>query len=254
MRLANKTAIVTGAGSGIGRAIAELFAREGAKVLIAELEEATGQEAVATITAAGGTARFIRTDVGSENDCRAMAEAAEEHFGPVHILVNNAAAFVFGKVDGATKADWEKVLAVNVLGPAQCSKHVLTSMRRAGGGAIVNIASVSGFIAQPGFVPYNSSKGALLQMTRCMALDLASDRIRVNAICPGEIHTRATDYHIQKLGIDREVALAKLAAVSPMNRMGRPIEVAYAALFLASDEASFVTGAELVVDGGATLD
>lgn len=254
MRLAHKTAIVTGAGSGIGRAIAELFAREGANVLIAEIEEVKGQETVATISAAGGTARCVRTDVASEDDCRAMAAAAEAHFGPVHVLVNNAAAFVFGKVDQASRQDWEKVMGVNVLGPAQCAKHILPAMRRAGGGSIVNIASVSGFIAQPAFVPYNSSKGALLQMTRCMALDLASENIRVNAICPGEIHTRATDYHIQKLGIDRDVALAKLAAVSPMQRMGRPIEVAYAALFLASDESSFVTGTELVVDGGATLD
>jgi len=254
MRLASKTAIVTGAGSGIGRAIAELFGREGAKVLVAEIEEANGQETVATITAAGGTSRCVRTDVASEDDCRAMAEAAESHFGPVHVLVNNAAAFVFGKVDQASRQDWERVLGVNVLGPAQCAKHVLPGMRRAGGGSIVNIASVSSFIAQPGFVPYNSSKGALLQMTRCMALDLAGENIRVNAICPGEIHTRATDYHIQKLGIDRDVALAKLAAVSPMQRMGRPIEVAYAALFLASDESSFVTGTELVVDGGATID
>lgn len=254
MRLANKAAIVTGSGSGIGRAIAELFAQEGAKVLVAEIEEAGGRETVAAIRAAGGTADFVRTDVGDENSCRAMVEAAEKSFGPIGVLVNNAAAFVFGKVEQASVADWQRVMAVNVIGPAQCVKYVLPSMRKAGRGSIVNIASVSGFIAQPGFVPYNSSKGAILQSTRCLALDLAAENIRVNAICPGEIHTRATDYHIQKLGIDREVALAKLAAVSPMQRMGRPMEVAYAALFLASDESSFMTGAKLVVDGGATLD
>lgn len=254
MRLANKTAVVTGAGSGIGRAIAELFSREGAKVLVADIEEAGAQQTVAAIAAAGGTARFFQADVANEDHCRAMVEAAEREFGAVHVLVNNAAAFVFGSVEQATRAEWEKVLGVNVLGPAQCAKHVLPAMRRAAGGSIVNIASVSGFIAQPAFVPYNSSKGALLQMTRCMALDLAAENIRVNAICPGEIHTRATDYHIQKLSIDREAALARLAGVSPMKRMGRPIEVAYVALFLASDESSFVTGAELVVDGGATID
>ena len=224
------------------------------KVLVAEIEEAAGRETVAAIRAAGGAADFVRTDVGDENSCRAMVEAAEKSFGSIGVLVNNAAAFVFGKVEQASVADWQRVMAVNVIGPAQCVKYVLPSMRKAGRGSIVNIASVSGFIAQPGFVPYNSSKGAILQSTRCLALDLAAENIRVNAICPGEIHTRATDYHIQKLGIDREVALAKLAAVSPMQRMGRPMEVAYAALFLASDESSFMTGAKLVVDGGATLD
>lgn len=254
MRLKGKATIVTGAGSGIGRAIAQRFAAEGAAVLVADIEEPGGRETVAAIQAAGGQAEFVRTDVAREDDCRAMAAAAERHFGRIDVLVNNAATFVFGKVDEVSRADWDKVLAVNVIGPAQCVKFALPAMRRAGGGSIVNIASVSGFIAQPAFVPYNTSKGALVNMTRCLAFDLAADKVRVNAICPGEIHTRATDYHIQKLGIDRQTALAKLAAVSPLNRMGRPEEIAAAALFLASDEASFITGAELVVDGGATLD
>lgn len=254
MRLAGKFAIVTGAGSGIGREIARRFAAEGAGVLVADIEEPGGAETVALVRAAGGRAEFLRVDVSVEADCIAMAAAAERAFGGIHVLVNNAAAFVFGKIDEVSRADWERVLGVNVIGPAQCVKHVLPAMRRAGGGSIVNIASVSGFIAQPAFVPYNTSKGALIQMTHCLAFDLAADKVRVNAICPGEIHTRATDYHIQKLGIDRQAALAKLAAVSPLNRMGRPEEIANAALFLASDEASFVTGAELVIDGGATLD
>lgn len=254
MRLAGKATIVTGAGSGIGRAIAERFAAEGAAVLVADIEEPGGRETVAAIHAAGGKAEFVRTDVAREDDCRAMAAAAERHFGRIDVLVNNAAAFVFGKVDEVSRADWDKVLAVNVIGPAQCVKFALPAMRRAGGGSIVNIASVSGFIAQPAFVPYNTSKGALVNMTRCLAFDLAADKVRVNAICPGEIHTRATDYHIQKLGIDAQAALAKLAAVSPMDRLGRPDEIASVALFLASDESSFVTGALLVADGGATLD
>ena len=254
MRLAGKSTIVTGAGSGIGRAIAQRFATEGAAVLVADIEEPGGRETVSAIQAAGGRAEFIRTDVANEDDCRAMAAAAQRYFGGIDVLVNNAAAFVFGKVDEVSRADWDKVLAVNVIGPAQCVKHSLPAMRRAGGGSIVNIASVSGFIAQPAFVPYNTSKGALVNMTRCLAFDLAADKVRVNAICPGEIHTRATDYHIQKLGIDAPTALAKLAAVSPLARLGRPDEIASVALFLASDESSFVTGALLVADGGATLD
>ena len=254
MRLAGKSTIVTGAGSGIGRAIAQRFAAEGAAVLVADIEEPGGRETVAAIQAAGGKAEFVRTDVAREDDCRAMAAAAERHFGRIDVLINNAAAFVFGKIDEVSRADWDKVLAVNVIGPAQCVKFALPAMRRAGGGSIVNIASVSGFIAQPAFVPYNTSKGALVNMTRCLAFDLAADKVRVNAICPGEIHTRATDYHIQKLGIDAQTALAKLAAVSPMARLGRPDEIASVALFLASDESSFVTGALLVADGGATLD
>lgn len=254
MRLKGKATIVTGAGSGIGRAIAQRFAAEGAAVLVADIEEPGGRETVAAIQAAGGQAEFVRTDVAREDDCRAMAAAAERHFGRIDVLVNNAATFVFGKVDEVSRADWDKVLAVNVIGPAQCVKFALPAMRRAGGGSIVNIASVSGFIAQPAFVPYNTSKGALVNMTRCLAFDLAADKVRVNAICPGEIHTRATDYHLQKLGIDAQAGLAKLAAVSPLARLGRPDEIASVALFLASDESSFVTGALLVADGGATLD
>lgn len=127
-------------------------------------------------------------------------------------------------------------------------------MRSRGGGAIVNIASVSGFIAQPAFVPYNSSKGAVLQLTRCLAMDLAVDKIRVNAVCPGAIRTRASDLHIKSLHLDPVKAYREFAECSPLGRMGEPSEIANAALFLASDEASFITGTELVVDGGATID
>lgn len=254
MRLADKVAVITGAGSGIGRAIADLFAQQGAKVLIGELDEPAGRAAAEAITAAGGTAVFQAADVAREDDCRNLASTAVNRFGAIHILVNNAAAFVFRKIEDATMDDWQRVLGVNVIGPANCVRFAAPAMRAAGGGAIVNIASVSSFIAQPGFVPYNTSKGALLQLTRCLAMDLAADNIRVNSICPGEIHTAATDRHISYLGIDREQALIKLANQAVLRRVGQPHEVAAAALFLASDEASFITGATLVVDGGATID
>ncbi len=254
MRLEGKAAVVTGAGNGIGRAIAELFAREGARVLVAEIEEDTGAATAEAITAGGGTAAFQQTDISDEASAQAAVDAAASHFGTVDILVNNAAAFVFGKVEDVTRDDWDRVFGVNVRGPANCVRAVLPVMRKAGRGAIVNVASVSSFIAQPEFIPYNSSKGALLQLTRCLAMDLASDNIRVNAVCPGAIKTRATDRHIESLGLDREQAYVDFGQDSLMKRMGDPLEIATGVLFLASDDASFITGEHLVIDGGATID
>ncbi|MEC8891360.1 MAG: glucose 1-dehydrogenase [Chloroflexota bacterium] len=253
MRLKNRRAIVTGASSGIGRAIAVLFASEGAKVVIADIDRSGGKSAVNEITRAGGEALFVATDVSRGIDVELMIEKAYGFLGGIDILVNDAAAFVFGTVEEASATDWERVFSVNVLGSVNTVKESLPYLKESENSAIVNIASVSSFIAQPAFVPYNTSKGALLQLTRCLSMDLASDGIRVNCVSPGSIYTAATERHIAFEGADRDEFLKKAAEESFLKRVGKPEEVAYAALFLASDEASYITGAQIVVDGGATV-
>ena len=252
MRLEGKTAIITGGASGIGRAICEVFAEEGARLTIADIDVEGGEQTLASIRAAGGKAQFVATDVSQEADVEAMVRAAVDAYGTVNILVNDAAAFVFGEVQDISDADWARVFGVNVIGQAYCVKHVLPHMQAAGGGSIVNLASVSGFIAQPGFIPYNASKGAVMQLTRCLAMDLAPHNIRVNCVCPGSVLTPATERHRKFVGADREEFLAEAGASNFMKRVADPREIAYGALFLASDEASFVTGTPLVMDGGLT--
>ena len=252
VRLQDKVAIVTGGAAGIGRAICELFSEEGARVVIADIDSDGGHETAGLIADAGGHAVFVETDVSDEEQVANLVDAAVESYGSINVLVNDAAAFVFGKIEDVTTAQWERVISVNVLGPAYTVKHSLPHLRTAGGGSIVNIASISGFVAQTAFVPYNTSKAALVQMTRCLALDLAPDNIRVNCVCPGAILTQATELHRQFTGEDREQFLADAARSNFLKRHGRPREIAYGALFLASDESSFMTGQPLIIDGGAT--
>ena len=252
MRLKDKLAIVTGGAAGIGRAICELFSEEGARVVIADIDRDGGHETAGLIGDAGGEALFVETDVSDEAQVASLVDATVEKYGGINVLVNDAAAFVFGKVEDVTPDQWERVLGVNVLGPAYTVKHSLPHLRAAGGGSIVNIASISGFVAQTAFVPYNASKGALLQLTRCLALDLAPDNIRVNCVCPGAILTQATELHRQFTGEDRDQFLTDAANSNFLKRHGRPREIAYGALFLASDESSFMTGQPLIIDGGAT--
>lgn len=252
-RLKDKSAVITGAASGIGRATAIRFAQEGARVIIIDINDKGGNETVALIKKANGEAYFIEADVSDVNQVRKVAEFAKKHFGTLDILVNDAAAFVFGSIEEVTQEDWQKVLGVNVIGYANCVQQLLPLMKEKGG-AIVNIASVSSFIAQPDFVPYNTSKGAILQLTRTLAMDLAKYKIRVNSICPGSIKTPASDYHIKSLGLELEEGYRQFGEAAVLKRMGTPEEIANGVLFLASDESSFVTGAQLVMDGGASID
>ena len=252
-RLAGKVAVITGAGAGIGRATAELFAEEGAAVVIAERDEATGRDAADTIQNTGGKALFVRTDVSDEPSVERMAAEAVSAFGAIHILVNNAAVFVLRGID-ATVEEWRQTLDVNVMGPSLVAKHVVPAIRKAGGGAIVNLGSISSFIAQPNFVTYNTTKAAIIGMTRCMAMDLAPDNIRVNAVCPGVVWTQIVETQALAMGLDKAGADVhpQWAGAQLIKRCADPREIAYAILFLASDEASFITGAPLMVDAGYT--
>ena len=252
-RLSGKTAVVTGAGEGIGRATAELFADEGAAVVIAERNPTTGREAERAIVDRGGRARFIETDVSDESSVKAMVIKAVKTFDHIHILVNNAAVFILKGIE-ATPEEWRTILDVNVMGPALVAKHLVPEMKKAGGGAIVNLGSISSFIAQPKFVTYNATKAAVANMTRCMALDLAVDNIRVNAVCPGAVWTRIVEQITRDAGMSRAQADRDPAwgGAHILNRLADPIEIARAILFLASDDASFITGENLMVDGGYT--
>jgi NAD(P)-dependent dehydrogenase (short-subunit alcohol dehydrogenase family) len=252
-RLKGKTAVITGAGAGIGRATAELFAEEGAAVVIAERDVSTGRDAEEHIKKAGGRALFVRTDVSDEPSVKNMAAQAVASFGSIHILVNNAAIFILKGID-ATPEEWRPMLDINIMGPALVAKHVVPPIRRSGGGSIVNLASISSFIAQPNYVTYNTTKAAILGMTRCMAMDLAPDNIRVNSVCPGVVWTQIVEKQALAMGLDKAAADVHpaWAGAQLIQRCADPREIAHAILFLASDDASFITGSHLMADGGYT--
>ena len=254
MRLKDKNAIITGSGAGIGKATALRFVEEGARVMVVDVNGEDAKKTAQMLRDAGGQAEYQQADVSDSKSVERVVQATISSFGSLQILVNNAAAFVFGKIEETTAKDWQKVLGVNIIGYANMVQAVLPHLRANGGGAIVNVASVSSFIAQPAFVPYNTSKGGIMQMTRCLALDLALENIRVNGVCPGAIFTQASENHMKYIGVSVEEGRRLFGQGSPMKRMGEPVEIANGILFLASDEASFVTGAHLVIDGGATID
>jgi NAD(P)-dependent dehydrogenase (short-subunit alcohol dehydrogenase family) len=239
-------AVVTGGASGIGRATAQELVRAGARVVIVDRDERRAEQTAAEL----GDATVVVGDVSREGDCRRAAEAArhvgEQSERPVRWLVNCAASFL-SAAEGATGSDWDTSLGVNVKGSALMTGAVAPLIRAAGGGAIVNVASISGWVAQPNRWTYNATKGAILALTRCQALDLARDGIRVNSVSPGTIWTPELD---RMAGGDRAKWEPTFAPHHMLNRVGEPSEVATAILFLCSDAASFITGEDLRVDGG----
>src|SRR5688572_28784017 len=249
MRIKDKVAIVTGAAAGIGEATAKLFAEEGANVVL--LDKDPGDEVARRIRAAGGSSLFLQADISKEKEVKSAIEEVDGRFHRVDILVNNAAMFLLKGLE-ATPQDWHRVIDVNIVGTSLCSRYASEIMKRNRSGSIVNLASISSFIARPNFLTYSATKAALVNMTRCMAMDLAPYNIRVNCVCPGTIRTSATEKHMARAKISEEAFLASNAPLHLLNRVGQLREVAYAILFLASDEASFITATPLMVDGGYT--
>ncbi|HET7343291.1 MAG TPA: glucose 1-dehydrogenase [Methylomirabilota bacterium] len=246
MRLRDKVALVSGAASGMGQSEALLFAREGARVVVADILEAEGRQVADKIAGAGGQARFVRLDVTSEAGWQEAVQAAERAFGALNVLVNNAGISGSFDPDTLSTAAWDTLMNVNAKGVFLGMKHAIPALRRAGGGSIVNISSISGFVGQSAIhMGYNASKGAVRIMTKTAAVQYAADGIRVNSVHPGMLPPMRSS----KGSADPEWR-AKMIRAVPMKREGRVEEVAYAVLFLASDEASYITGTELVVDGG----
>ena len=248
-KLTGKRALITGAASGIGRATALLLAREGAAVAVVDVDETGGQAVAQQIRDEGGQAIFLRCDVTRADDCRHAVQRTVERLGGLDILFNNAGIIRRADVVDTTEEEWDRVMAVNVKSIFLLSKYAIPVMAQAGGGAIVNTSSGWGLVGGRNAVSYCASKGAVVNMTRAMALDHGPQNIRVNCICPGDTDTPMLRNEARQLGEPDAVFLAD-AADRPLQRIGKPEDIARAVLYLVSDDASFVTGTALVVDGG----
>jgi NAD(P)-dependent dehydrogenase (short-subunit alcohol dehydrogenase family) len=249
MKLRGKVAIVTGAASGIGRASALAFAREGASVIVADKAEAAGEEAASAIRQEGFDAIFVPVDVTREDDIHRMVQSAIDHWGRIDILFNNAGVVLIRPLEEMTETEWDRVMAINVKGAFLAIKHVVPQMRLVGGGAILNTGSIASFTGQFGTPVYSASKGAIALLTKSLALDYGRDHIRVNCICPGITDTPMLREHMGHGAQGDAVIHARLARV-PTGQILTPEDIARAALYLVSDDSLGITGILHVVDGG----
>lgn len=249
MKLTNRVAIVTGAASGIGRASAIAFAREGARVSLLDRNQRGGEQTAASIRSEGGEAHFACADVTQESELRQIIEATAERWGRIDILFNNAGILLVKTIEEMTEQEWDRVMAVNVKSAFLASKHVIPHMRRIGKGAILNTGSIGSFTGQVGTPVYSASKGAIALLTKSLALDLGRDGIRVNCLCPGITDTAMLREHLGHGGEGESRIRERLARV-PLGKILRPDDVARAALYLVSDESEGITGVLHVVDGG----
>jgi NAD(P)-dependent dehydrogenase (short-subunit alcohol dehydrogenase family) len=252
-RVENKVAVITGGAVGLGEAAAAMLAREGAKVALTDRNEAAGRAAVGRIVSAGGLAEFWPLDVTRERDVERVLGEVRARFGRIDILVNNAGISGANKpTHELTAEEWDQVMNINVKGVFFCTKHAIPHLRAAGGGSIINLSSIYGLVGAPDVPPYHASKGAVRLMSKTDALLYAADRIRVNSVHPGYIWTPMVEEFGSRSGADPKAFRAQVGALHPLGHMGEPDDVAYGILYLASDESKFVTGTELVIDGGYT--
>jgi len=249
-RLDGKVALISGGARGQGAAEARLFVREGASVVFGDIQDDDGKKVEAEIRAAGGEAAYVHLNVTREADWRAAVATAVDRYGKLDVLVNNAGILLRSKIEETSEEDWDRIMAVNVKGVFLGTKCALPAMRQAGGGSIINISSTAGLVGSPGeTAAYTATKGAVRLFTKATAIQHAKDKIRCNSVHPGPI---ATD--MIKDMLDNPAAWRERLRRLPMGRAGTPDDVAYGVLYLASDESSFVTGSELVIDGGTTAE
>ncbi|MEM2104146.1 MAG: glucose 1-dehydrogenase [Candidatus Bathyarchaeia archaeon] len=250
-KLKGKVAIITGAGSGIGRATAVLFAKEGAKVAVVDCNKDSGEETVKIIRQSGGEAVFIYADVSKASDVQKMVETVVGKYGAIDILFNNAGINLALPITELPEETWDEIINTNLKGVFLCSKNVIPIMKRQGSGIIINMGSSSALVGVPYFGAYSASKGGILALTRTMALEVAPFKIRVNCICPGMVETPLSKRTWEKMRISEEKRGERAKSI-PWGRVGEPEEIARAVLFLASEDSSYMTGSNLTVDGGFT--